>query len=139
VEPIIVWYLRMSIIYFIAGAIVGVSMFLWPGVSAYYVSAHAHLNLLGFMSMMIYGVGYHILPKFSGRNIYSPAIMKIQFWVANAGLIGMAITWPLVLRAVGSSLSESLLIVSAILSLLSVILFAFNILKTIQPVQMPQR
>ena len=138
-EPIIVWYLRMSVIYFVAGAIVGVSMLLWPGASGYYIPVHAHLNLLGFMSMMIYGVGYHILPKFSGRDIYSPAIMNIQFWLANAGLIGLAISWPLVRRAVESSLSESLLIVSAILSLLSVVLFAFNILKTIQPVHMPQR
>ncbi len=137
-EPIIVWYLRMSIIYFLAGAIVGISMLLWPDVSGYYISAHAHLNLLGFMSMMIYGVGYHILPRFSGRNIYSPVIVKVQFWVANVGLIGMAISWPLFQRSVVSSLSGVVLIASAFLSLFAVILFAFNILKTIQPVQMPK-
>jgi cbb3-type cytochrome oxidase subunit 1 len=129
----------MSVVYFVAGAGVGVSMLLWPDVSGYYTSTHAHLNLLGFMSMMIYGVGYHILPKFSGRNIYSPAIMNIQFWIANAGLIGMAIGWPLVQRMFESSLAKGILIISAILSLLSVILFAFNILKTIQPVQMPRK
>jgi len=138
-EAVIVWYLRMSILYFIAGAGVGVSMLLWPDASGYYVSAHAHLNLLGFMSMMIYGVGYHILPKFSGRNIYSPLIMKLQFWIANAGLIGMAITWPMVTRSAEPSLAGTLLILSAILSLLSIILFAINILKTIRPVQMPRR
>jgi|Deesub1362A_J573_1020465.scaffolds.fasta_scaffold01007_3 cbb3-type cytochrome oxidase subunit 1 len=138
-EPVIVWYLRMSLIYFVAGAIVGICMLLWPDAAGYYISAHAHLNLLGFMSMMIYGVGYHILPRFSGRNVYSPAITRIQFWVANAGLIGMAITWPLVQRSSGPSVLEVVLVVSAFLSLLSVVLFAFNILKTIQPIQMPQR
>ncbi|GAB4536643.1 MAG: hypothetical protein Fur0020_04810 [Thermodesulfovibrionia bacterium] len=137
-EPIIVWYLRMSIIYFIIGAIVGISMLLWPNVAGYYVNTHAHLNLLGFMSMMIYGVGYHILPRFSGRAVYSPAIVRIQFWISNIGLVGMAISWPMVQRASGF-IYDLILIISAVFSLLGVALFAFNILKTIQPVQVPTR
>lgn len=135
-DPIIVWYLRMSVIYFILGTAVGFTMLLWPGMAGYYTPVHVHLNLLGFMSMMIYGVGYHILPRFSGKTIYSPRIVNIQFWFANAGLIGMAVSWPVVNRALDSSLFESILIVSAFLTLASIILFAFNILKTIQPVQM---
>jgi cbb3-type cytochrome oxidase subunit 1 len=131
-EPVIVWYLRMSVIYFVAGAVVGFMMILNPGDSGYYVSAHAHLNLLGFMSMMIYGVGYHILPRFSGQHIYSPKMMHIQFWVANAGLIGMAVCWPLHARGDFSNLAEPLLFISALLSFVSVILFAINILKTIK-------
>ncbi len=134
-EPIIVWYLRMSVIYFAAGAVIGVSMLLWPSESGYYVSAHAHLNLLGFMSMMIYGVGYHILPRFSGKNTYSPKIVRVQFWLANIGLIGMAIIWPAAARSIDSSLPQAILVASAISSLMAVLLFAFNVLKTIQPVQ----
>jgi cbb3-type cytochrome oxidase subunit 1 len=128
-DKIVVWYLRMSVIYFIAGALIGLVMILSPGETGYYVSSHTHLNLLGFMSMMIYGVGYHILPKFSGRNIYSPMIMHAQFWIGNAGLIGMVAGW-LVLRGDVSPV----LIISALLSLTSVVLFAFNILKTIKSV-----
>jgi len=128
-DKIVVWYLRMSVIYFIAGALVGLVMILSPGETGYYVSSHTHLNLLGFMSMMIYGVGYHILPKFSGRNIYSPMIMNAQFWIGNAGLVGMVAGW-LVLRGDVSPV----LIISALLSLTSVVLFAFNILKTIKSV-----
>jgi len=135
-EPIIVWYLRMSVFYFVAGAMIGVAMLLWPDEAGYYISVHAHLNLLGFMSMMIYGVGYHILPKFSGRNIYSPMIVNLQFWFANAGLIGISISWPLVMRGLDASFPDSILIISALLSLASVLLFAFNILKTVKAVQM---
>ena len=135
-EPIIVWYLRMSIFYFIAGALIGVAMLIWPDEAGYYISVHAHLNLLGFMSMMIYGVGYHILPKFSGRNIYSPLIMNLQFWFANAGLIGIAVSWPLVIRDLDLSLTNNILIISAFLSLASVILFSFIMLKTIKAVKM---
>ena len=130
-EPVIVWYLRMSVVYFIGGAAVGLGMLFWPSEAGYYTSVHVHLNLLGFMSMMIYGVGYHILPRFSGTHIYSPLIVKIQFWVANAGLLGMAISWPFFNRG-DSSLANSALILFSIFSMLAVILFAYNILKTIK-------
>ena len=132
-ELTIVWYLRMSLIYFVAGAAIGLGMLVWPSESGLYIPVHAHLNLLGFMSMMIYGVGYHILPKFSGQIMYSPALMKIQFWVANAGLIGMAVSWPFTLGG-DASLAGTVLTISAILSLASVVLFAINILKTIKSV-----
>lgn len=135
-EPIIVWYLRMSIFYFVAGACVGVSMIIWPNESAYYITGHAHLNLLGFMSMMIYGVGYHILPKFSGRNIFSPLIMRLQFWFANAGLVGMTCSWPFVMREAGAAFASNILMLSALMSLAAVVLFALNILKTVKAVQL---
>ena len=128
-ERVIVWYLRMSVIYFVLGVVVGTAMVLWPDSTMDYISVHVHLNLLGFMTMMIYGVGYHILPKFSGAFIHSPKIMNIQFWVANAGLIGMAISWPLMLREV--------LIVSSFLSLAAVVLFTYNMLMTIKPAPAP--
>lgn len=133
-ERIIVWYLRMSIIYFAIGAIFGIAMLLWPSIAGYYVSTHVHLNLLGFMSMMIYGVGYHILPRFSGRTIYSPLLMRIQFWFANAGLIGIAISWPFVKRGDLGVFYEQMLILSAFCSLLAVVLFTINMLKTIKAV-----
>jgi cbb3-type cytochrome oxidase subunit 1 len=131
-EKIVVWYLRMSVIYFVAGAVIGFAMILWPDESGYYIATHTHLNLLGFMSMMIYGVGYHILPKFSGRNIYSPMIMHIQFWAGNAGLIGMAVSWPFASRVGFLNFPEPVLTISAFLSLAAVVLFTFNILKTIK-------
>lgn len=130
-ELVIVWYLRMSVVYFVLGAFIGLGMLIWPAESGYFVNVHAHLNLLGFMSMMIYGVGYHILPRFSGRNIYSPVIMKIQFWLSNAGLIGMAVSWPFVSGGDKPG-AGGILIFSGLLAIISVVLFAFNILKTIK-------
>jgi cytochrome c oxidase cbb3-type subunit 1 len=128
-ERVIVWYLRMSVIYFVLGVVIGFALLLWPDEALYYIPVHVHLNLLGFMSMMIYGVGYHILPKFSGAFIHSPRIMNIQFWIANAGLIGMAISWPFMLRGE----TGAPLIVSSLLTMVAVVLFAYNMLKTIKP------
>ena len=132
-DRIIVWYLRMSVIYFVLGALTGVSMILWPVEAGYYLTVHVHLNLLGFMAMIIYGVGYHILPRFSGTQIYSQSLVNIQFWLANAGLIGMALGWSLVARDVLVVLFSPVLIISSVFSMIAAILFAVNILKTVKP------
>jgi cbb3-type cytochrome oxidase subunit 1 len=86
--------------------------------------------------MMIYGVGYHILPKFSGTVIYSTRIMVLQFWAANIGLVGMAIFWPMHILGTSPAVAGPSLMISASLSFIAALLFAFNILKTIKPVQM---
>jgi heme/copper-type cytochrome/quinol oxidase subunit 1 len=125
----------MSVLYFAAGVIIGFIMLLWPDESGYFSTVHAHLNLLGFMSMMIYGVGYHILPRFSGANIYSTQLMRIQFWLANAGIIGMAISWPFVISDSTPSFFNPLLIGSGFLSLVAILFFTVNILKTVRPAQ----
>ena len=52
-----------SLVYFFLAAALGI----WMGTTdapEWASFAHIHFNLLGFMSMMIYGVGYFILPLF---------------------------------------------------------------------------
>ena len=56
---------------------------------------HSHLNMLGWVSMMIYGVGYHILPRFMGRPLYSNKIGEAQFYLANISLVGMLLFYSL--------------------------------------------
>jgi len=82
-----------SLVYFLLASLLGV----WMGAAAtagWVQFAHIHFNLLGFMSMMIYGVGYFILPRFNGRTLRWPSWVPLHFYVANAGLIGMVATAP---------------------------------------------
>lgn len=51
---------------------------------------HAHLNLAGFMAMFIYGVAYHILPRFNATPIRRPGLVRVHFYLVNVGLLGMA-------------------------------------------------
>lgn len=127
-ERTIVWYLRMSVVYFAAGGFLGLLMILRPEETGHFISTHVHLNLLGFMSMMVYGVGYHILPKFSGRQVFSPVLVRVQFWFANAGLIGMSVGWLLVLKD-----NNPLTVTAAACSLIAAVMFTVNILKTVRP------
>ena len=82
-----------SLVYFFLAAVLGI----WMGgadAAGWVRFAHVHFNLLGFMAMMIYGVGYFILPRFNGRTLHWPSWVPIHFFIANIGLIGMVATAP---------------------------------------------
>ena len=81
-------FIFMSIFYLMTSSVIGVAM-LSNDKYLPLKFVHSHLMLLGWVSMMIYGVGYHILPRFAGRVLKSRAAAILQFWTANAGLLGM--------------------------------------------------
>lgn len=127
-----VWFIKASMIYFMIGSIMGFVMAVWPEGVIHYRSVHAHLNLLGWMSMMIFGVGYHILPRFSGRPLYSLSIARAQFWLANIGLVGMIFSWPFITRNIAIGFSKTLLALFSLIEAVAVFLFVYNIWKTIK-------
>ena len=131
-SKITVWFIKSALIYFMLAIALGLYMAV-SGTIYPYMPIHAHFNLLGWMSMMIYGVGYHILPRFSGKPLYSEKIAEWQFWLANVGLIGMAIGW-MVRSWQGDS---SMLLIFAIVEAVSSVMFVVNMFKTIKAAPAP--
>ncbi len=86
-------FVKASLIYLGIGAITGILMVAHPDLRFPLTRVHTHINLLGFMAMMIYGVGYHILPRFMGRPVYSHRLGYVQVWLANVTLIGLSVSW----------------------------------------------
>jgi cbb3-type cytochrome oxidase subunit 1 len=87
--------------------------------------------LLGWVSMMIYGVGYHILPKFAGKFLKSKAMGEVQFWLANIGLVGMLVFYSLYIYNPEVGLYKGITIASGILEALSIFLFFYNMIATL--------
>lgn len=111
-----------SLVYFFLAAVLGV----WMGAGgapdwAYF--AHVHLNLLGFMAMMIYGVGYFILPRFNGRPLHWPGWLAPHFYLANLALLGLV--------ASAGARPGLLFTAFALLNVLAVALFALNLGATV--------
>jgi cbb3-type cytochrome oxidase subunit 1 len=50
--------------------------------------AHAHMNLVGGVVMMIMGVTYYLLPILSGRPLYSLRLIQHSFWLMTVGVYG---------------------------------------------------
>ena len=78
--------IRSSLVWLGLGVMIGFSMAVWPMKHLIYRPAHAHANLLGFVSMMIFGVAYHVMPRFTGRPLHSPRLATLHVWFANIGL-----------------------------------------------------
>lgn len=127
----VVWFIRLSLVYFLVGSLLGVVFIFMPeAANADHVSLHVHLNLLGWMSMMIFGVGYHVLPRFSGKPLYSRPMSVVQFWLANAGLLGMAVGWGMRAHTVlgGTQVLE----VFGVVMFFSIMLFVYNMARTVK-------
>jgi len=48
--------------------------------------AHAHINLVGGVVMLVMGVTYYLLPILSGRTIYSLRLVQHSFWLMALGV-----------------------------------------------------
>ncbi|MBI5971549.1 MAG: hypothetical protein HY884_10400 [Deltaproteobacteria bacterium] len=133
-SSVTVWFIRCAIIYFLISIIMGLYMSV-AGPVYPYMPIHVHFNLLGWMCMMIYGVGYHILPRFSGRPLWSERLSYLQLLLANVGLVGMAIGW--VVRGNGGG--SAVLLAFALLEGASIVFFALNMFLTIKAAPAPAK
>jgi len=129
-------FIIMSIIYLGVASLVGIAM-LGSERAMALKFVHSHLNMLGWVSMMIYGVGYHILPKFMGRQMYSKKLGEAQFWIANIGLVAMLLFYTLNVYSPSDTLVAATML-AGVLEIVSIFLFFYNMLKTlIPPVEQP--
>src|SRR5690606_13831782 len=85
--------------------------------------------LLGFVSMMIFGVAYHVIPRFSGAPLRSPRLALAHFWIANIGLALLVGGW--LSRPHIADVGAAALASGAILSALGAFLFIGNIWRTL--------
>ncbi len=124
-------FIGASILYLAVASIMGVLMLVMPATAALLRFPHSHLMLIGWVTMMIYGVGYHILPRFAGRLIKSPWLGELQFWAANVGLVGMALFQPIYSNNPSNTMMPVLLGIAGGLQVLSSIIFFYNMGTTL--------
>ena len=76
-------FLKSSLAWLALGVTLGVAMAAHPAWTLYRL-AHIHMMLLGFVAMMIFGVAYHVIPRFAGFPLHWPAGERVHWWLANA-------------------------------------------------------
>jgi cbb3-type cytochrome oxidase subunit 1 len=82
-------FLKASLTWLGIGVSLGVAMAFHPA-WAVYRTAHLHINLLGFVAMMIFGVAYHVMPRFTGHMLHNRTLAGVHWWLANIGLVLIA-------------------------------------------------
>ena len=122
------WFLKSSLVWLALGVALGVAMAVHP-VWTVYKAAHLHMVLLGFVTMMIYGVAYHVIPRFAGHPLPSRTTPGIHWWMANAGLLLMVCGF--IERATRATPGTIILSIGGTLSASAALVFVVMIWRTL--------
>lgn len=127
-------FIKAGLVWLGLGVTLGVNMAAHPQWIVYR-PAHVHMNMLGFVTMMIYGVAYHVIPRFTGHPLHGRRIAGIHWWMSNVGLLGMVLGF-ILLPHTGRP-GRLILVAGGILSAAGAYLFIYNIWRTIGGVPRP--
>lgn len=120
------WFVSSAMLWFLAGAL----WLAWQGTltaEGLLRGIGLHLFTAGFVQTLIYGLGAHMLPRFTGRPIASGTVAWLQFGMHHAGLLmflgGLAAGLP------------ALAISGGLLGWAALAVFAARIMPLLWPVQ----
>ena len=114
-------FLRIAAVYFV----VAIALGLYMGITEKFtqVPVHAHLNLLGWVSMALFGLIYHAHPTAGQTKLAS-----WHFWIHNLSLpVFMA---ALFLMLAGNPALGPVVGLAATVTLIGIVLFAINLWRT---------
>src|SRR5262245_55640752 len=83
---------------------------------------HGALNLWGWATLLIYGMAYHMLPRFAGQPLRRTRLATAQSWLAIGGVALVGAGWVGVLA--GLPLAQLVLVAGGALVLCGAVLFA---------------
>lgn len=143
-------FLKVAVVYFIIGVTMGAVYTIKPVhdfivFSDLFAGAHAHVNLLGWVSFAAIGAIYIVLTGNLNRSLYSERLGNISFWLLNIGVPAMMIllliagyTEASLVKAGSKEMVDAatapymiLIMVFAFVIIIGVYLFAYNVYKTI--------
>lgn len=127
-DPFVRAFLKASLAWLAIGTSIGVAMAFAPALVGWR-PVHLHTLLLGFVAMMIFGVAYHVIPRFTGMPLRHPRAAGVHVWLANVGLLLLVAGFAMRAHAIAGA--PIAMTGGGLLSALGAYLFAVNIWRTI--------
>jgi len=121
-------FIKASLVWLSLGIALGVAMAAYPPWTVYR-PVHLHMLVLGFVAMMIFGVAYHVMPRFSGHVLHGRRYVIWHWWLSNIGLLTLSAGF--VLRVHIGARATPVLTAGGVLAALGAWLFAYLIWRTI--------
>lgn len=117
-------FVKIAVVYFLIGTVLG--LVIGSSNQFQYTSVHAHINLLGWVSLAIIGVIYKVFPEAAEAKL-----ARIHFWLHNVGLPLLIIS--MVFFAQGEeSMGIPFAALGGVLVIASVIVFLVNLFKRVK-------
>jgi hypothetical protein len=111
---------RLAVLFVIAGMAMGIAMAMSQDHST--MPAHAHLNLLGWVSLFLFGIYYERRPALDRSRL---ALIQVGVWSAGTVLLTIGVA----AVHMGYEAAEPIAAISSIIVLGAVLLFAFFVLR----------
>ena len=118
--PGVIW-LKLAVLYFVLG--VGLGIYMAASGDHLLVPVHAHLNLLGWVSLALIGLIYRQFPDIANNKLAT-----VQLWLHNMALPAAMLALVGVLR--GNAALEPIAGFGASVIGVSVVLFGVNLFRT---------
>jgi cbb3-type cytochrome oxidase subunit 1 len=118
-----------------AGILLGAAFALDRALGAQLRPLHAELNLWGWTTLLIYGMGYHMLPRFCGRPLRRARAAELQSWLAIGGVAAASLGWLTSLASPAAG--RALLAAGGLAQLAAALLFALIGAELLRPASAP--
>jgi cytochrome c oxidase cbb3-type subunit 1 len=121
-SPLTIRCVKAAFLALAAGILLGASFALDRSLGGQLRQLHAELNLWGWTTLLIYGMGYHMLPRFCGRPLRRAALAELQSWLAIGGVVAASLGW--LIARVAPATGQLLLAAGGLAQLAAALLFA---------------
>lgn len=111
---------QVAVVFVVAGMIWGIIMAISDDHSA--MPAHAHLNVLGWVSLFLFGVYYRLHPSLERAK---SAIAQVWVWIFGTIILTIGVG----LVHTGHSIGDPIAAVGSIIVLLDMLLFGWLVLR----------
>lgn len=92
--------------------------------------AQLHFQFLGFIAMLIYGLGYYLVPKLGKKDLRYPGFVPLHYWLGNLSLITMIICHS-VMAVYSDMWIQNVLYISIAVQIALLLIFIVTLWKTL--------
>lgn len=111
---------RAAVVFVVAGMIWGIVMAISEDHSA--MPAHAHLNLLGWVSLFLFGIYYRLHPSLEGAN---SALAQVWVWIIGTVILAIGVG----LAHTGHAIGDPIAAVGSVIVLVAMLLFGWLVFQ----------
>lgn len=132
-SPLTIRCIKAAFVALAAGIILGAAFALDRALGAQLRPLHVELNMWGWTTLLIYGMGYHMLPRFCGRPLRRERLAGTQSWLAIGGVAAASFGWLLSLPA--PLAGRTLLAAGGLAQLAAALIFALLVAELLRPLK----
>jgi peptidoglycan/LPS O-acetylase OafA/YrhL len=112
---------QAAVLFVVAGMLWGIQMAITNDHAAF--PAHAHLNLLGWVSLFLFGIYYYLHPSLDRSRT---ALVQVSIWIAGTAIMAVGVG----LAHTGHEIGDPIAAVGSLIVLASMLTFGWLVFRS---------